>query len=285
MPQPKAYQRDTSFAELKGSQADVGAKLDQELDALGKGFDHVLKNLARIQEDDGRLKSGIVDGDALSSDTALGVRAAAEWVENFKYRVNDTVYKGFAVYRCRKAHKSEIFEKDLEALFWEPIVTFDKMIAEIVAVKEDAGFKRVSENMGPIGIIAGLSDKLDKIATNLELLMGIADKMPQINKVFALAGAIEDIETNMESLLKVAAIAEEVKAVAGSFETVNEAAQMAKGFIAVSENMPSIQKIGAMLGPLTDIAKNLDAVLDAPVQAARAEQAAARLGRQEKYNA
>lgn len=284
MAQPKSYSRDTDFAELKGSQADIGAKVNHELDMLGRGFDHVLRNLAKLQEDDGRLKSGVVDGDALAPETATGLRPATAWAERTKYQINDAVYVGYAVLRCKKAHKSTTFEADAEAGNWEIIVTFDHVIKAIDGVASDPGFKRVSDNMGAISAIAVNLDRLNVIMNNLEAIVAINQKLPELMNLAGAFKAIMRLDLDLASVVKVAEIADSVITVAGDTEKVKEAASMAAGFAAVFENIEAIQKVNAMINPLKDVAANLDAVLEAPLHAQRAEQAAARMEREAKYN-
>lgn len=74
MPQPKKYKRSKDFAENAGDQTDHAA-INQELDSVGTSIGELVDSLTKLQEDDGSLKKGIVNLDAISEEAADQLRA------------------------------------------------------------------------------------------------------------------------------------------------------------------------------------------------------------------
>lgn len=278
MAQPNAYEPQTNFSEL-AQPADIGRKLDAELHHLGDIIGKILTNLSLIQADDGGLQHGIVDGDALNSGTAVGVKPAEKWEKDTKYRINQTVFVGFALYRCKKAHKAEVFTDDLEAGNWEAIVSFDN----VNDLLKDAGFRRIADNFSAISALAVNIDRINVIVDNMETVQSIVSNMPRLEKLVSMVDALSRIDLNTAAITKVAQISDAVELVVQNMDKIEASIEIAQAFALVKENLPAIQKIAAQIEPIVDVATNLDAVLDAPTHAARAEQAAASMGRRQKY--
>ncbi len=137
MSQPPNYTRQFNFQNFTSSNPDdqqPGVSLDSEFNAIKTTADAVNVNLAKIQRDDGQLKNGIVNVDALDPALSASIGTSTVWATLTSYAVDDIVIKDNAVYKCLVAHLSGTFLTDLAAAKWVLIIDYSAAIFTATSV-------------------------------------------------------------------------------------------------------------------------------------------------------
>lgn len=94
VPQPTTYTRKANFAEYQASAPTaplVGARVDEEFNALKITLDEVLANLRMIQRDDGEVANLTIGREQLKTQLLLGIDPAVEWKPETAYIQGNTV--------------------------------------------------------------------------------------------------------------------------------------------------------------------------------------------------
>lgn len=123
MAQPTAYQRSFNFSPLAPANVpEVGARLEDEFDALERTTDEIRNNLELIQRDDGRLRNQAVHPESLSARVraiiAGGWSLKGPWTTATAYQAKDVVSEDGVLYVCVEAHVAGTFATDLAAELW-----------------------------------------------------------------------------------------------------------------------------------------------------------------------
>jgi len=124
MPQAVPYNKVNNFTQFATNNPAAPynpAFLDSELNGVSTFANQIQTNLAIIQRDDGRIKSGVVDPDALSLATLILIAGSGSfnprglWVTSTIYAKGDMVTFGQSIYITVLAYTSDVFATDLAA--------------------------------------------------------------------------------------------------------------------------------------------------------------------------
>lgn len=127
MAQPRTYTRQFNFNDFQTtSPADPlpGTQVDTELNTVKLTLDDLNTNIAKIQQDDGKIKNQSVhkdsfDAGALALMSTGSYSIQGNWTASRAYAVNDLVDNNGATYIATSAHTSSLaFETDLTANKW-----------------------------------------------------------------------------------------------------------------------------------------------------------------------
>ncbi|SFT25520.1 phage tail protein [Methylobacterium sp. yr668] len=90
----------TAFQQAQGDDSFPGTELDVELDTTNNALDALLDAFKTVLRADGKLANGIVTRNSLAADLILGIGAARPWNPTQPYLADETVTRGYAIYRA-----------------------------------------------------------------------------------------------------------------------------------------------------------------------------------------
>lgn len=164
MAQPTPYTRQYSFSDYQTSNpADPlpGGEIDGELNAVKQTLDQTLANIALIQRDDGAIANESVGIDQLKPEISIGINSVTDWAVGIPYVVNDAVWFGGRLYRCKISHTSTVFATDLAASRWVLTVNAQDQVEDIA----DAYIPTVLPGLVSTAVATAIGDKLVSTST------------------------------------------------------------------------------------------------------------------------
>lgn len=90
----------TAFQQAQGDDSFPGTELDVELDSTNNAVEALIDSLRTVLRADGKLQNGLVTRNSLAADLMLGVGASRPWSASSAYLADETVTRGYLVYRA-----------------------------------------------------------------------------------------------------------------------------------------------------------------------------------------
>jgi microcystin-dependent protein len=121
----------TAFQQAQGDDSFPGTELDVELDSTNNAVEALIDALRTVLRADGRLQNGLVTRNALAADILLGVGAARPWLAAQAYLADETVTRGYLLYRALVPSTGVDPAADANGTTWE--VAADLSQAVVIA--------------------------------------------------------------------------------------------------------------------------------------------------------
>lgn len=127
MAQPRTYTRQYNFNDFQTTSPSdplPGSQVDGELNSVKLTLDDINTNIAKIQQDDGKIKNQAVHKDSFDAGALALMKTGSytikgDWVTATSYSVSDLVDYNGATYIATSAHtSSSAFQTDLDANKW-----------------------------------------------------------------------------------------------------------------------------------------------------------------------
>ncbi|SFI05562.1 tail fiber protein [Methylobacterium brachiatum] len=109
----------TAFQQAQGDDRFPGTELDVELDTTNNAVEALIDSLRTVLRADGKLQNGIVTRNSLAADITLGVGAARPWSVAVSYLADETVTRGYLIYRAVAPSLGVDPAKDASGASWE----------------------------------------------------------------------------------------------------------------------------------------------------------------------
>ncbi|MGU3656806.1 hypothetical protein [Methylobacterium fujisawaense] len=90
----------TAFQQAQGDDSFPGTELDVELDQTNNAVQALISALGTVLRADGKLQNGLVTRNSLAADLVLGVGAARPWSVSSAYLADETVTRGYRIFRA-----------------------------------------------------------------------------------------------------------------------------------------------------------------------------------------
>lgn len=247
-----SYKRDFSFNDSKDD-ARNRQKLDEEFDSVGKSLIAMRDLIAKSFNDDGSLKSGVIDSKAISKSVVLLPEEAERWTPSKFYKIGAVVYVDSSIRWCAKPHVAENFEKETE--FWETVIDFKPFYKQMELIAGNSRVARVSANIEQVTAVAQNMAKLLELHQSLEMLSTIQEFGPAL-KFLSEGGAavILAVHKKLDSIAAVAGELEQIRKVSVSLNKIDAVASVELKLAAVEKSLDDIKIVAAFVKQLKSIA-------------------------------
>lgn len=245
------YTRDYAFKDGKDVEA-IKAKLDIEFDLISNAIAAVYARLAKTVNDDGTLRSGVIDGKAISKSVVLLPEEATLWAEGVDYKVGSVIMHLSSIRWCSKAHKSVNFNDEIEN--WEIVLDFKPTIDRLAALANNPSVIRVEKNIDAVQDLAKNIAPLLELRSEIDTLQKLGAALPLL-KTLSQSGenTIGEIYENLDSLIELAGLSEKLNVI---FE-ISSSIKLLSG---ITSDLAKLSAIAEDIKTVADFSRQLKAI-------------------------
>lgn len=249
----KTYQPDFSFGSNKDPDTQ-GRKLDMELTAISKSLADVAQRLSGLQNDDGSLRAGAVDAKALDAGLSLFPSTPTNWLPGREYRANMVALVDLKVAWCTKSHKSSTKFAD-DAKNWEVILDFTPYFTKMEQYTRNPALARIDANLDKLVFVAEKASQLTELVQNMEKLMALAAKIPDLEQLLDDGGApvLKDIRDNLGFLVELAQNKEAILELSVLADKIYALGQIPEQLEVLGDAAEDVKRVSSFLGQVQQI--------------------------------